>query len=178
MNNLQQISTSNTLSAEEWSAPTHTLFQQLQDDSAKRSKNYKGKKKIPLRGLIFAEVKKMYMPSKLNMILKLHASHPLMNKSGLLNQVSRPCIRSRQNQFDRGFALRMWPILFTRSFLVQTGNILMLVSPLSLHRTYGKLSWSREVNRTTSLNHRHVKRLVIGVCFLTIIDASDKAAST
>ena len=75
----------------------------------------------------------------------------------------------------KGLALRRWPILLTRSLRVQTGNILMFLTTCNRHKTYGKLSWSREVKRTTSLNHRHMNKLVNGVCSLTMTEASARA---
>lgn len=80
------------------------------------------------------------------------------------------------HQLLSGLAFRMWPILLTRSFRVHTGNMLMFLSTFNRHNTYGKLSWSREVKRTTSLNQRHMNILVNDVCSLTITDASAKAA--
>ena len=80
------------------------------------------------------------------------------------------------NQLCKGLALRTWPILLTRSLRVQTGNILIFLNAFSRHRTYGKLSWSLEVKRATSLNQTHINRLVTGVCFLTITEASHRAA--
>lgn len=79
-----------------------------------------------------------------------------------------------KNQF-RGLALRMWPMLLTISLRVQTGNKFISLKSLNRQRTYGKLSWSREVKRTTSLNQRHAMRFDDFVWCLTIMEASARA---
>lgn len=90
------------------------------------------------------------------------------------------CVQQKNNNFHqppkaKGLALRKCPMLFTRSFRIQTGNIFIFFNTFTLQRTYGKLSWSREVKRTTSLNQRHINKLVTEVCSLTITDASFNA---
>ena len=59
---------------------------------------------------------------------------------------------------------------------MQTGNMLIFSCTFNRHSTYGKLSWSRDVNRTTSLNQRHMRIFVTGQCSLTMTDASFRAA--
>ena len=74
----------------------------------------------------------------------------------------------------RGFTFLVWPKLFTRSLRVHTGNML-IPCMFSRHKTYGKLSWSRDVKRTTSLNQAHMKWFGAGVSSLTITEASARA---
>jgi hypothetical protein len=74
----------------------------------------------------------------------------------------------------RGFTFLVWPRLLTRSLRVQTGNM-FIPGMFRRHSTYGKLSWSRDVKRTTSLNQAHMKWFVNGVSSLTMMEASAKA---
>lgn len=66
----------------------------------------------------------------------------------------------------------------TKFRLSQSRNILKpqltLANILSL--TMEKLSWSLEVNRSTSLNHRQEKRFVIGMCSLIMTHPSGTSA--
>lgn len=66
-------------------------------------------------------------------------------------------------------------ITWTTKFrLSQSKNILTVqfVFAQSLSLTVEKLIWSREVNRSTSLNQRQTKRLLIGTCSLIITHPS------
>jgi hypothetical protein len=56
----------------------------------------------------------------------------------------------------------------TQSRLSQSLNMFMTSGVLILSRVYPKLIWSRDVNRSTSLNHRHEKRFTSGVCSRTM----------
>lgn len=64
-----------------------------------------------------------------------------------------------------------------------TLNILSM-SPLwgfilfSFKKVYPKLNWSRDVKRSTSLNHKHENKLDIGVCALIINDPSGTSAKS
>jgi hypothetical protein len=66
----------------------------------------------------------------------------------------------------------------TKLRLSQSWNISGIQPTLALilSRTVLKLIWSLEVNRSTSLNHKHVKRFVIGMCSLMITQPSGTSA--
>ena len=96
-------------------------------------------------------------------------------KTGCYNNEEVELVCKALDHLIKGLALRRWPVLLTRSFWVQTGNILMFLRTCNHHKTYGTLSWSWEVKRTTSLNHSHMNKLVNGLCSLTMTEASARA---
>lgn len=68
----------------------------------------------------------------------------------------------------------------TKFRLSQSKNMLMfqLTFAINLSLTVEKLNWSLEVKRSTSLNHRQVKRFVMGMCSFIITHPSGTSAES
>lgn len=87
------------------------------------------------------------------------------------------------NQCNRKFQSDIETILIvtwtTKLRLSQSKNMLKWKSTLDkiLSLTVEKLIWSLEVNRSTSLNQRQAKRLLIGTCSRTITHPSGTSAA-
>ena len=142
--------------------------------SGPRNNKQEKKKNYPLKtgGNINSSCR--WMPPMLIMNKKNRYSWLPIGSNALKNE-EEELICIAQNHLIKGLALRMWPMLLTRSLRMQTGNKWMFWGTFSRHKTYGKLSWSRDVKRTTSLNHRHINKFDNGVCSLTITEASARA---